>query len=77
MTAVLRERVAPPSDDRRPACLGREELFFPENGRSAESAQAICARCPVREWCMAWGMDEKWGVWGGVDRRKRTARKAS
>jgi WhiB family redox-sensing transcriptional regulator len=35
------------------ACLGSDADFFPTtNGRSAQPAKALCARCPVREDCL-------------------------
>ena len=51
------------------------ELFFPEVGERAPAAKAICARCPSREPCLAWSLDnrERYGIWGGLsaDERKR------
>jgi WhiB family transcriptional regulator, redox-sensing transcriptional regulator len=54
------------------------ELFFPVSeigpgARQAEQAKAICARCPVRERCLAFavhnGLDH--GVFGGTAERER------
>lgn len=55
-------------------------LFFhpdgerdPSRGRRVDRAKAICARCPVREPCLAHSLDaeEPYGTWGGVDERER------
>ena len=50
------------------------ELFFPlsSTGRGAADAQrakAICARCPVRERCLAFALatGQEFGIWGGCD----------
>lgn len=44
------------------------EVFYPEGGKSANPARAICARCDVRERCLEWAIDhhETDGVWGGM-----------
>lgn len=66
---------------RAAACHGAPtELFFPdhddpdptEQGRVAE-AKALCAACPVREACLAAGMGEHHGIWGGLTPRERRA----
>jgi DNA (cytosine-5)-methyltransferase 1 len=47
-------------------------LFFPEQGAPARDAKRVCARCDVREQCLAaalaLGAD---GVWGGTTPRQR------
>lgn len=58
------------------ACAGAPvDLFFPDptrpDARDTEQARAICAGCPVREACLAAGMAEKHGVWGGLTSRER------
>lgn len=65
---------------RRAACRGAPvELFFPDpDARRAEAAlvaeaKAICARCPVREACLAEGMGEEHGIWGGTTPAERRA----
>jgi len=53
------------------------DLFHPEKGRAdlATTAKAICARCTVRDECLAYalttGQDE--GVWGGLSAKERRA----
>lgn len=52
-------------------CLGMDtNLFFDkyeEDPHLAKSADRICQRCPVNQYCFAWGVSHKeWGVWGGV-----------
>ena len=38
-------------------------------------AKAICARCPVRDACLAYALDtgEAFGVWGGLTEDERRA----
>lgn len=36
-----------------------------------EQARAICAGCPVREACLAAGIAEDHGIWGGLTPRER------
>lgn len=38
---------------------------------SLTDARAICATCPVRAECLGAGMDEEWGVWGGIGPKLR------
>lgn len=33
----------------------------------------ICHRCPVWDKCLDKGVDEKWGMWGGLTPNERTA----
>jgi hypothetical protein len=52
-------------------CLGMDvNLFFDkyeEDEHLAKSVDKVCARCPVRKECFAWGISNKeWGVWGGI-----------
>lgn len=59
------------------------DLFFPVgNGApaliQAEEAKEICRRCPVREACLDWAMDDSrqvTGVWGGLREDERRALK--
>ncbi|HEX2155023.1 MAG TPA: WhiB family transcriptional regulator [Acidimicrobiia bacterium] len=43
-------------------------LFFSQRASDLASAQAICARCPVRIQCLEVALEEglEYGVWGGV-----------
>jgi hypothetical protein len=43
------------------------DLFHPTDEADLAAAQAICARCPVRELCLSLGLQrDEYGVWGGV-----------
>ncbi|MER5322335.1 WhiB family transcriptional regulator [Streptosporangium roseum] len=56
----------------RAACVGSDgDAWFPEPGsRAPEQVFRICAGCPVREDCRAYGFD--WpGVWGGTTEHGR------
>ncbi|MCL6091835.1 MAG: WhiB family transcriptional regulator [Actinobacteria bacterium] len=65
------------------ACRGMgAETFFPAEGLRTSSAverfyanlkKAFCDNCPVCSQCLAAGLDEAWGLWGGlspVERRR-------
>lgn len=64
---------------KRAACRGLEaSLFHPvdidgHDDDAAESAKAICQRCPVREACLEYALSapENHGVWGGLTARER------
>jgi|SRR6056300_240857 len=63
---------APNWDDAK--CVGREDLFITEKPRPSvvAEAKAMCAGCPVRKQCKAWGLaHEEFGVWGGLDAKER------
>jgi hypothetical protein len=54
-------------------CAGQTEAFYDEKPESVSAAKLLCAECPVRSECLEAGMDEAWGVWGGLttpERRK-------
>lgn len=48
------------SDDRRRG---------PKTGHASDHAKALCARCDVRNECLATAIanDERWGIWAGID----------
>lgn len=54
-------------------------IFFPDPehtahaAHAAQAAQRICAKCPVRDACAAYALDqhELRGVWGGLTERDR------
>ena len=57
------------------------DIFFPEKSEAvaAMRARSVCARCEVKVECLAAGMDEEHGIWGGltaVERRQLRKRKA-
>lgn len=60
------------------ACKGMTALFWPPRGANeiADRARAICATCPVAMECLAFGLYEREGIWGGlsVKPRRRIAR---
>lgn len=53
----------------------RGNMFFPERGDPPhwlEAAKRVCADCPVKGECRAWGIEnESYGVWGGLSERQR------
>jgi hypothetical protein len=65
-------RVEPWMDDALCAQVDPEP-FFPNKGGSTRDAKKICARCDVREQCLAYALetDERFGIWGGLSERER------
>lgn len=51
------------------------EVFFPEKAErvKASDAKAVCSRCPVKNACLEWAINngERHGVWGGTTERQR------
>ena len=47
------------------------DLCFPDTLTGLDAAKAVCARCPVQGACLEYGLDEPFGVWGGLDPRER------
>lgn len=53
------------------------EMFYPDkrvfNREEERFYNNLCARCPVREACMEWGLaHENYGIWGGLTPLQRT-----
>lgn len=49
-------------------------LFFIERGEDATPAKRICAKCGVREQCLAYALDaghDLHGIWGGTSDKER------
>ncbi|HEY0817106.1 MAG TPA: WhiB family transcriptional regulator [Pseudonocardia sp.] len=63
----------------RAACRDEDpELFFPVSevgpaARQADAAKAVCARCPVRERCLEYAVDNglDHGIFGGTTEAER------
>jgi WhiB family redox-sensing transcriptional regulator len=47
------------------------DLFFPLDGLMTPEAREACGRCPVREECLEFGLNEFYGIWGGLTFRDR------
>jgi WhiB family redox-sensing transcriptional regulator len=47
--------------------------FFPSDGTGVETAQRVCAGCPVRVECLEYALLHRieHGVWGGASERER------
>ena len=55
----------------RARCAGAGlELFFPDGG-DTRRAKAFCSGCQVWGDCLAYGLEEDHGVWGGLNRAER------
>ena len=68
LTAALTDMV---EHGQRPPCAGPDrDLWFHDRAAEREAAAWRCRSCPVIDACAAAGEagDERWGVWGGVDR---------
>jgi len=50
-----------------------QHMFFPGRGEPVSPAQAVCARCAVREECLEYAMRNRitQGVWGGESENSR------
>lgn len=49
------------------------EEFYPEKGGSTRAAKQVCLKCPVRQECLDYALDndERFGIWGGLSERER------
>lgn len=56
------------------ACKGVTGMFYPEDRDRSNftAAKKLCRSCPVRAECLEAGMDEVYGVWGGLSPRERS-----
>jgi WhiB family redox-sensing transcriptional regulator len=47
--------------------------FFPSDGTGVETAQRVCAACPVTSECLEYALLNRieHGVWGGASERER------
>ena len=53
-------------------CRGMDSnLWFPERGAAPRSAKRICGECEVVDECFAYGLRERYGIWGGHGERER------
>jgi WhiB family redox-sensing transcriptional regulator len=53
-------------------CRGVDpDIFFPSQGEDTQPAKEICKHCEVTEECLAHGLREHFGVWGGLAERQR------
>jgi len=60
------------------ACRGMDaDLFFPGVGDDQTLAKSLCAGCLVREACLAFGLREGEGIWGGQNGRDRRRLRAA
>lgn len=60
------------------ACRGMgNALFYPDRGNTAPQLREICAGCPVRAECLAYGdeVSPKHGFWGGLSVEARKQRR--
>ena len=66
--------VRPPAWTRDALCIEHPELnWFPELGETPAGTKAVCARCAVRDECLAYALAHKiqHGVWGGTSPNER------
>lgn len=60
----------------RARCRDQEpELFFARGLAEAKPAIRVCSRCPVRDECLDYALENEidHGVWGGLTERQRRA----
>ena len=65
-----REHRAPWTERALCADAGDPDLWFPDNAQERAVAKRICGFCPIRQTCEVKEPDAKYGVWGGLDRRR-------
>lgn len=54
------------------ACVGADpNIFFPTRGEDTREAKKICSGCSVKEECLDFGINEKFGIFGGLSERQR------
>jgi hypothetical protein len=69
MTDINPIDLARPDWMQHAACRGMDAaLFMPERGDidTLNQAKAVCQTCHVRLECLEYGLEEKYGVWGGM-----------
>lgn len=67
-------KLAGPTFSDTPACYGDDpELFWDPNPVAVSEARKVCFRCPVRQECLNWALNEREfeGVWGGTTGEER------
>ena len=47
------------------------DLYHYRGGLEIAAAKAICATCPVRKHCLSAGLNEAFGIWGGLTTEER------
>jgi WhiB family redox-sensing transcriptional regulator len=49
------------------------EAWFPAKGGDSSPAKRICMRCPVRQPCLEYALEnaDRFGIWGGKSERER------
>jgi WhiB family redox-sensing transcriptional regulator len=68
---------------RQAACVGKPpDWFFPKGEGGPwtpdySHAKQVCATCVVRSECLAAGINERYGVWGGTTPRQRRDMRSS
>lgn len=74
-SATFRLFTRPPDWMEHAACANPKldpDLWFPNNGRVPEAARNICNYiCPVQAECLAYGLRDPNGIWGGVSETER------
>lgn len=60
----------------RARCRGLDpDQFFVRGAAQARHAVKVCTRCPVKDQCLQYALDNAidFGVWGGLTERQRRA----
>lgn len=59
----------------RALCAGQDvDMFFPAAAAEAGPARWFCRRCPVREECLGYALEQPdvFGIWGNTSKEQRT-----
>lgn len=62
---------APPGWMKRAACGDYDNEVFFGGAVATRVARSICARCPMRPYCLELGWEEQYGVWAGLTENQR------
>jgi WhiB family transcriptional regulator, redox-sensing transcriptional regulator len=48
-------------------------VFYPERGGNTKEAKAICKKCPVKQTCLDYALENNMtdGIWGGMTEGER------
>lgn len=57
-------------------CAGSNWPTSDDVAERAFAAENWCPGCPLKEPCRDAGQQEQWGIWGGIDRDPKTAKRA-
>lgn len=74
MTAISNESGQRRTWRTRAMCRGMPTAkWFTDDSAAQKSALGVCHTCPVKHDCASEGMDQQYGIWGGLTADDRAA----